>query len=159
MFESEGSSLCSQNATVPASGRLPLLISCNGSILIDWLSFERCGCPSAIDSDSVHAKFPEDLSESTENAVSMVVYEAVLCSVLEGLGLLQPCNLSPLEKEAVEVELKYAGFVKRQQRELLQVESQQSHRLPVDLDYQSIPTISLEAREKLSKVCQLVVPG
>ena len=57
-----------------------------------------------------------------------------------------------MEKEAVEIELKYAGFVKRQQRELLQMEAQQSRRLPVDLDYQSIPTMSLESREKLSKV-------
>ena len=57
----------------------------------------------------------------------------------------------------MEIELKYAGFVKRQQRELLQMEAQQGRRLPVDLDYQSIPTMSLESREKLSKVGLLVL--
>ncbi len=70
---------------------------------------------------------------------------------MEELGLIADSNLSTTEKEAVEVELKYAGFVKRQQRELLQMEAQQSRKLPVDLDYQSIPTMSLESREKLSK--------
>lgn len=81
------------------------------------------------------------------------------CSVLEDLGLIDDNKLPPLEKEAVEVELKYAGFVKRQQRELLQMEAQHGRRLPADLDYQSIPTLSLESREKLSKVCpQVYIP-
>lgn len=74
------------------------------------------------------------------------------CSVLEALGLIGESNLSALEKEAVEVELKYAGFVKRQQKELLHMEAQHGRRLPADLDYQSISTLSLESREKLARV-------
>ena len=74
------------------------------------------------------------------------------CRVLEDVGLLQPSQLSLLEEEAIEVEIKYSGFVKRQQTELLQAASQHRKRIPDDLDYNSIQTLSSEAREKLCKV-------
>lgn len=68
------------------------------------------------------------------------------------MDLLQPSQLSLLEEEAIEVEIKYSGFVKRQQTELLQAASQHRKRIPDDLDYKSIQTLSSEAREKLCKV-------
>ena len=61
-------------------------------------------------------------------------------------------GLSPLEREALEVEIKYAGFVKRQQAELAQMEGQHRRRIPADIDYHLIATLSMEAREKLAKV-------
>ena len=42
--------------------------------------------------------------------------------------------------------------MKRQERQLLQLEARHSQRLPADLDYRAIPTLSMEAREKLTKV-------
>ena len=61
-------------------------------------------------------------------------------------------SLSAEEQEAAEIDIKYAGFVKRQERQLLQLEARHSQRLPADLDYHAIPTLSMEAREKLTKV-------
>ena len=61
-------------------------------------------------------------------------------------------SLSEEEQEAAEIDIKYAGFVKRQERQLLQLEARHSQRLPADLDYHAIPTLSMEAREKLAKV-------
>ena len=61
-------------------------------------------------------------------------------------------SLSLAEQEAAEIDIKYAGFVKRQERQLLQLEGKHSQRLPADLDYSAITTLSLEAREKLTKV-------
>ena len=64
-------------------------------------------------------------------------------------------ELTAVEREAVEIEIKYAGFVKRQENELLQVEAQHKRKLSTDMDYHSISTLSMEAREKLAKVCPL----
>lgn len=74
------------------------------------------------------------------------------CRLLEKHGLGSTEGLSLAEQEAAEIDIKYAGFVKRQERQLLQLEARHAQRLPADLDYSAITTLSLEAREKLAKV-------
>ena len=61
-------------------------------------------------------------------------------------------GLSDSEKEAVEIDLKYSGFIQRQQKQLASVTSKYSKKLPSDIDYDTISTLSKEAREKLSKM-------
>lgn len=66
-------------------------------------------------------------------------------------------DLDVVEKEGAEIEIKYSGYLQRQQNQIDQI-SRQAHRpLPPDLDYAAIETLSKEAREKLAKVKPLTI--
>lgn len=54
--------------------------------------------------------------------------------------------------EKVETEIKYKGYIERQQRQIDKMKNLEKKKIPVNINYNDINTISLEAREKLSKV-------
>ena len=51
----------------------------------------------------------------------------------------------------VEIEVKYAGFIQRQLKEVEDFKNLEKIKIPLDLDYQKIPGLSREIKEKLSK--------
>ena len=52
----------------------------------------------------------------------------------------------------MEISVKYEGYIQRQQRQVEDFRKMERHRLPPDLDYNSIQGLRLEAREKLSAI-------
>ncbi|MDR0406215.1 MAG: tRNA uridine-5-carboxymethylaminomethyl(34) synthesis enzyme MnmG [Clostridiales bacterium] len=52
----------------------------------------------------------------------------------------------------VEITVKYAGYIKRQQEQARQTEKLDARRLPADLDYHAIRGLRLEARQKLDQI-------
>ncbi len=54
--------------------------------------------------------------------------------------------------EQIEIDLKYEGYIERQQAEIERVQAQTDVAIPVDLDYAAIPGMSNEVRQKLSDV-------
>jgi tRNA uridine 5-carboxymethylaminomethyl modification enzyme len=61
-------------------------------------------------------------------------------------------DLKLAEQEGAEIEIKYAGYLNRQQHQIDQVSKQSNRKLPGNIDYGSIETLSKESREKLTKV-------
>ena len=55
-------------------------------------------------------------------------------------------------REQVEIRVKYAGYIERQQKDVEQYRKLQSRPLPPDLDYSAIDSLRLEARQKLNAV-------
>lgn len=51
--------------------------------------------------------------------------------------------------EQVEIELKYEGYISRQMRQVEQFRKMESRRIPAWVDYEQIPSLRLEARQKL----------
>lgn len=55
-------------------------------------------------------------------------------------------------REGAEIDIKYSGYLQRQQQQIDQVKRQSLRKLPSNLDYASIGTLSREAREKLASI-------
>ena len=51
--------------------------------------------------------------------------------------------------EQVEIELKYEGYIERQMRQVEQYKKMEKKLIPTDLDYDEVPSLRLEARQKL----------
>ena len=54
--------------------------------------------------------------------------------------------------EEVAIQVKYAGYLARQEKQVEQFRLEESRRLPEDMDYNAISGLRLEARQKLSEI-------
>ena len=54
--------------------------------------------------------------------------------------------------EEVEIQLKYAGYLLRQEKQVEEFRKEESRLLPEDLDYNAIGGLRLEARQKLAEI-------
>ena len=54
--------------------------------------------------------------------------------------------------EEVEIQIKYAGYLARQEKQVAEFKKEESRLLPADIDYDSIAGLRLEARQKLSEI-------
>ncbi len=61
-------------------------------------------------------------------------------------------ELSLAIQEGAEIDIKYSGYLERQQAQIDQLKKHRKRLLPRDLDYNNIGTISKEAREKLTLI-------
>lgn len=61
-------------------------------------------------------------------------------------------NFTPQALEQVEIAVKYEGYIKRQLEQIERFREQEDVKIPDNIDYASIPSISTEVREKLNNI-------
>ena len=73
---------------------------------------------------------------------------------LEQLSLIEPelKNIPEEEKEAIEIEAKYHGYLKREEEEVRKLQNIEKIKIPPGIDYKCIPGLSREIQEKLSRI-------
>jgi tRNA uridine 5-carboxymethylaminomethyl modification enzyme len=69
----------------------------------------------------------------------------------EGQSLAGPGVSDDPVREQIEIQIKYAGYIDRQAKEIGRQEHNESLKLPADLDYMEVQALSIEVRQKLNK--------
>ncbi len=96
-------------------------------------------------------------AHSTSPVVSGVRLEELLRRPQLNYDALTPVDtcrpaLDPLVREQVEVELKYEGYIRRQEADIAEMRRLENRLLPPDTDYTALRGLRKEAAEKLSRV-------
>lgn len=69
---------------------------------------------------------------------------------LTQLDTFQPICSDPQVSEQIEIQIKYSGYIARQQAEIFKYIKNEDTLLPIDINYQNIPGLSKEAIDKLN---------
>ncbi|SNS12975.1 tRNA uridine 5-carboxymethylaminomethyl modification enzyme [Noviherbaspirillum humi] len=81
-----------------------------------------------------------------------VSYEALMSLKGEdGTALAGPGVNDPAIREQVEIQVKYAGYIDRQAREVERHDHYENLKMPASLDYMEVKGLSVEVRQKLNK--------
>lgn len=96
------------------------------------------------------AGFPIKLDGRRRSALDMLSMKTVSLDQLQA-AFPTLSGLRPDVAEQLEIAAVYAGYLDRQEREVAALQSEGDARLPVDLDYGAIGSLSNEIREKLER--------
>ncbi len=75
----------------------------------------------------------------------------VKINMLKELGKI-PQKYSDEVLEQVEISIKYAGYIAKEEKEALKLKELESIKIPEDLDYEIIPNLASEGRQKLNQI-------
>lgn len=101
----------------------------------------------------IRKKLSEAGIEPIRNATSF--YELLRRPDVTYTGLQTVFSLPELEPEVrqqVEISITYEGYIKKQQEQVEHMEKLEEKLLPEDMDYQQVPSLRDEGREKLAKI-------
>jgi tRNA uridine 5-carboxymethylaminomethyl modification enzyme len=66
-------------------------------------------------------------------------------------------SLSHEIMEQVEISIKYAGYIERQELEVVKFRNMEDKQIPTSFDFGVVPSLRIEARQKLSKICPATI--
>lgn len=79
-------------------------------------------------------------------------YDALQSAVAGSEGLSKAAELTNQMKEQVEIQIKYKGYIDRQEEDIQKLRRQENTPLPADFDYQQMQGLSNELKQKLLSV-------
>ena len=112
---------------------------------------ESCGVPA---SDALNAMLAEKDSAPVANSArlaDLLRRPQVSYADIAPFDADRP-ELPAAVTEEVEIQIKYAGYLQRQLKQVEEFKKEESRLLPSDIDYEAIGGLRLEARQKLSEI-------
>ena len=92
-----------------------------------------------------------NLDGKRRHAIEVLAYDGVDFAKLRGVWP-ELSDVSPQVAEQMEIEAAYAGYLDRQEADIVAFRKDEDMRMPADLDYRAIGGLSNEAKDKLSTV-------
>jgi tRNA uridine 5-carboxymethylaminomethyl modification enzyme len=104
--------------------------------------------PSQLQSPAITAIFGPAPASSRTSALDLLRRPEGSYAALQTLELVPPA-IDPQVAEQVEIRVKYAGYIERQQGDIERARRYEEAPLPLDLDYANVSGLSNEVRQKL----------
>ena len=113
--------------------------------------------PSIHETNDLFKKLSINETEQKESLAQILKKSEVKIEDILDFNLIQNSEVSEIKQnkeslEQVEIELKYEGYIKRQVDQIEKFKKFENKMIPENIDYFSIPALSKESSEKLSKV-------
>ena len=117
---------------------------------------EANGVPASEELNAMLAKYESTPVASSARLADLLRRPQVTYADLAPFDASRPDLPADVTQE-VEIQVKYAGYLARQEKQVAQFKTEESKALPADLDYESIVGLRLEARQKLSQIKPLSI--
>ncbi|MBQ7229814.1 MAG: tRNA uridine-5-carboxymethylaminomethyl(34) synthesis enzyme MnmG, partial [Oscillospiraceae bacterium] len=117
---------------------------------------ESNGVPASDELNAMLAKYESTPVASSARLADLLRRPQVTYADLAPFDPSRPALPAEVTAE-VEIQLKYAGYLARQEKQVAQFKAEESKALPADLDYASIAGLRLEARQKLAQIKPLSI--
>ncbi|MBQ8354812.1 MAG: tRNA uridine-5-carboxymethylaminomethyl(34) synthesis enzyme MnmG [Oscillospiraceae bacterium] len=117
---------------------------------------EANGVPASRELNEMLAKYESTPVASSARLADLLRRPQVTYADLAPFDASRPELPADVTQE-VEIQVKYAGYLARQEKQVAQFKAEERKALPADLDYESIVGLRLEARQKLSQIKPLSI--
>ena len=112
---------------------------------------EANGVPASDELNEMLAKYDSAPVASSARLADLLRRPQVTYADLAPFDSTRP-DLPPEVCAEVEIQVKYAGYLARQEKQVAQFKAEESKALPADLDYSAITGLRIEARQKLQEI-------
>jgi len=114
-----------------------------------WLEETRVK-PTAHENDWLRSMGSAEIKDALTLTTLVRRPEITLARILDHVPFAE--ELNPDLVAALEIELKFSGYLERQELEVEKLKKLEDEVIPADFEYDAVPSLRIEAREKLKKV-------